>query len=221
MSDTSRASSLELMTAKGQIDLLIPRGGAGLIKAVVENATVPVIETGTGICHVYVDQAADLDQALKIVANAKTSRPSVCNSAEVCLVHEKIAATFLPRLNELFKGQVQMRANQQALPYLPDAIAAGSQDFDTEFLDYIMAIKVVPDTQAAIDHINQHSTGHSEAIVTKDDSKLSSSHKRSIQPLFTLTPRPVSQMAVNLGSVVNWAFPLKKCTREVLWAWLK
>lgn len=169
VSDTSRASSLELMTAKGQIDLLIPRGGAGLIKAVVENATVPVIETGTGICHVYVDQAADLDQALKIVANAKTSRPSVCNSAEVCLVHEKIAATFLPCLNELFKGQVQMRADQQALPYLPDAIAADSQDFDTEFLDYIMAIKVVPDTQAAIDHINQHSTGHSEAIVTKDD----------------------------------------------------
>ncbi|WP_099776068.1 glutamate-5-semialdehyde dehydrogenase [Streptococcus suis] len=166
--DTSRASATELMTAKGKIDLLVPRGGAGLIQAVVENATVPVIETGTGICHVYVDKDADLDKALKIVVNAKTSRPSVCNAAEVLLVHEAIASQFLPRLEEALAGQVELRADSQAQAILNQFISAGDQDFDTEFLDYIMAVKVVSNVEEAISHIAQHSTGHSEAIVTEN-----------------------------------------------------
>ncbi|HEM3931304.1 glutamate-5-semialdehyde dehydrogenase [Streptococcus suis] len=166
--DTSRASATELMTAKGKIDLLVPRGGAGLIQAVVENATVPVIETGTGICHVYVDKDADLDKALQIVVNAKTSRPSVCNAAEVLLVHEEIANQFLPRLEEALAGQVELRADSQAQALLNQARPAGDQDFDTEFLDYIMAVKVVSNVEEAISHIAQHSTGHSEAIVTEN-----------------------------------------------------
>ncbi|ASW52432.2 glutamate-5-semialdehyde dehydrogenase [Streptococcus suis] len=166
--DTSRASATELMTAKGKIDLLVPRGGAGLIQAVVENATVPVIETGTGICHVYVDKDADLDKALQIVVNAKTSRPSVCNSAEVLLVHEEIASQFLPRLEEALSGQVELRADSQAQALLNQARPAGDQDFDTEFQDYIMAVKVVSNVEEAIGHIAQHSTGHSEAIVTEN-----------------------------------------------------
>ncbi|CYU59250.1 glutamate-5-semialdehyde dehydrogenase [Streptococcus suis] len=166
--DTSRASATELMTAKGKIDLLVPRGGAGLIQAVVENATVPVIETGTGICHVYVDKDADLDKALRIVVNAKTSRPSVCNAAEVLLVHEEIASQFLPRLEEALSGQVELRAGSQAQALLNQSTPAGDQDFDTEFLDYIMAVKVVSSVEEAISHIAQHSTGHSEAIVTEN-----------------------------------------------------
>ncbi|WFA75773.1 glutamate-5-semialdehyde dehydrogenase [Streptococcus suis] len=166
--DTSRASATELMTAKGKIDLLVPRGGAGLIQAVVENATVPVIETGTGICHVYVDKDADLDKALQIVVNAKTSRPSVCNAAEVLLVHEAIASQFLPRLEEALSGQVELRADSQAQAILNQAIPAGDQDFDTEFLDYILAVKVVSNVEEAISHIAQHSTGHSEVIVTEN-----------------------------------------------------
>ncbi|CYX73512.1 glutamate-5-semialdehyde dehydrogenase [Streptococcus suis] len=166
--DTSRASATELMTAKGKIDLLVPRGGAGLIQAVVENATVPVIETGTGICHVYVDKDADLDKALRIVVNAKTSRPSVCNAAEVLLVHEEIASQFLPRLEEAFSGQVELRADSQARALLNQARPAGEQDFDTEFLDFILAVKVVSSVEEAISHIAQHSTGHSEAIVTEN-----------------------------------------------------
>lgn len=166
--DTSRASATELMTAKGKIDLLVPRGGAGLIQAVVENATVPVIETGTGICHVYVDKDADLDKALRIVVNAKTSRPSVCNAAEVLLVHEEIASQFLPRLEEALAGQVELRADSQAQALLKQSTPAGDQDFDTEFLDYIMAVKVVSNVEEAISHIAQHSTGHSEAIVTEN-----------------------------------------------------
>lgn len=166
--DTSRASATELMTAKGKIDLLVPRGGAGLIQAVVENATVPVIETGTGICHVYVDKDADLDKALQIVVNAKTSRPSVCNAAEVLLVHEAIASQFLPRLEEALTGQVELRADSQAQAILNQSRPAGDQDFDTEFLDYIMAVKVVSSVEEAISHIAQHSTGHSEAIVTEN-----------------------------------------------------
>ncbi|HEM3589461.1 glutamate-5-semialdehyde dehydrogenase [Streptococcus suis] len=166
--DTSRASATELMTAKGKIDLLVPRGGAGLIQAVVENATVPVIETGTGICHVYVDKDADLDKALQIVVNAKTSRPSVCNAAEVLLVHEEIANQFLPRLEEALSGQVELRADSQAQAILNQSTPAGDQDFDTEFLDYIMAVKVVSNVEEAISHIAQHSTGHSEAIVTEN-----------------------------------------------------
>ncbi|MDG3172233.1 glutamate-5-semialdehyde dehydrogenase [Streptococcus suis] len=166
--DTSRVSATELMTAKGKIDLLVPRGGAGLIQAVVENATVPVIETGTGICHVYVDKDADLDKALRIVVNAKTSRPSVCNAAEVLLVHEEITSQFLPRLEEALSGQVELRADSQAQALLNQARPAGDQDFDTEFLDYIMAVKVVSSVEEAISHIAQHSTGHSEAIVTEN-----------------------------------------------------
>ncbi|MGQ7635835.1 glutamate-5-semialdehyde dehydrogenase [Streptococcus suis] len=166
--DTSRASATELMTAKGKIDLLVPRGGAGLIQAVVENATVPVIETGTGICHVYVDKDADLDKALQIVVNAKTSRPSVCNAAEVLLVHEEIANQFLPRLEEALSGQVELRADSQAQAILNQSTPAGDQDFDTEFLDYILAVKVVSSVEKAISHIAQHSTGHSEAIVTEN-----------------------------------------------------
>ncbi|WP_445512950.1 glutamate-5-semialdehyde dehydrogenase [Streptococcus suis] len=166
--DTSRASATELMTAKGKIDLLVPRGGAGLIQAVVENATVPVIETGTGICHVYVDKDADLDKALQIVVNAKTSRPSVCNAAEVLLVHEGIASQFLPRLEEALAGQVELRADSQAQAILNQSRPAGDQDFDTEFLDYIMAVKVVSNVEEAISHIALHSTGHSEAIVTEN-----------------------------------------------------
>lgn len=166
--DTSRASAQELMTAKGKIDLLVPRGGAGLIQAVVEQATVPVIETGTGICHLYVDQAADLEKALAIVVNAKTSRPSVCNAAEVLLVHQEIAAQFLPLLEEQLAGQVELRADRSALTYLKQAQPAGIADFKTEFLDYILAVKVVADVAAAVAHIADHSTGHSEAIVTED-----------------------------------------------------
>ncbi|MDG4511444.1 glutamate-5-semialdehyde dehydrogenase [Streptococcus suis] len=175
--DTSRASATELMTAKGKIDLLVPRGGAGLIQAVVENATVPVIETGTGICHVYVDKDADLDKALQIVVNAKTSRPSVCNAAEVLLVHEEIASQFLPRLEEALAGQVELCADSQAQALLKQARPAGDRDFDTEFLDYIMAVKVVSNVEEAISHIAQHSTGHSEAIVTENS---------QIADLFTL-----------------------------------
>ncbi|HFI0453560.1 TPA: glutamate-5-semialdehyde dehydrogenase [Streptococcus suis] len=166
--DTSRTSATELMTAKGKIDLLVPRGGAGLIQAVVEHATVPVIETGTGICHIYVDKDADLDKALQIVVNAKTSRPSVCNAAEVLLVHEAIASQFLPRLEEALAGQVELRADSQAQAILNQFTPAGDQDFDTEFLDYILAVKVVSNAEEAISHIAQHSTGHSEAIVTEN-----------------------------------------------------
>lgn len=166
--DTSRASATELMTAKGKLDLLIPRGGAGLIQAVVENATVPVIETGTGICHVYIDKDADIQKALTIVANAKTSRPSVCNAAEVLLVHETIAAEFLPLLDEKIGDRVQFRADDKACTYLPQAQLATDNDFDTEFLDYILAVKIVDDAAHAVSHIAQHSTQHSDAIVTEN-----------------------------------------------------
>ena len=171
--DISRQSARELMTAGGLVDLLIPRGGAGLIRACVDNATVPVIETGTGICHVYVDKDADLDMALNIVENAKCSRPSVCNAAEVCLVHRELAGAFLPRLRErLVDGRkarglppVELRLDGAAAALIPGR-AAGAEDFDTEFLDYILAVKVVDGVEEAAAHIAAHSTGHSEAIVT-------------------------------------------------------
>ncbi|WP_394404771.1 glutamate-5-semialdehyde dehydrogenase [Streptococcus sp. 20-1249] len=166
--DTSRQSATELMTAKGKIDLLVPRGGAGLIQAVVEQATVPVIETGTGICHVYVDKDADFEKALSIVENAKMSRPSVCNSAEVLLVHEAIAAQFLPALEEKLAGKVEWRADEEAGQFLTTYTPAGVEDFDTEFLDYIMGVKVVSSVKEAASHIAAHSTGHSEAIVTEN-----------------------------------------------------
>ncbi len=174
--DTSRASANELMTASGLVDLLIPRGGAGLIRACVDNATVPVIETGTGICHIYVDKCANTDMALDIVQNAKCSRPSVCNAAEVCLVHRDIAAAFLPLLRQRLveerraAGQtpVELRLDEGAAAVIAGT-AAGETDFDTEFLDYILAVKVVDGVEEAMAHIAAHSTGHSECIVTEDE----------------------------------------------------
>ena len=171
--DTSRASASELMTARGLVDLLIPRGGAGLIRACVDNAAVPVLETGTGICHVYVDRWANLDMALDIMENAKCSRPSVCNAAEVCLVHREIAGEFLPKLRQRlehsrFGHPVQLRLDPEAAKII-DGTPAGPADFDTEFLDYILAVKVVGSAEEAIAHIAAHSTGHSETIVTASE----------------------------------------------------
>ena len=172
--DTSHASANALMTAVGYVDLLIPRGGAGLIRACVENAKVPCIQTGTGICHIFVDDTADQDKALDIIENAKASRPSVCNAEEVCLVHSAIAAEFLPKLAQRLgpdrtaKGlhPVELRLDERAAAIIP-GIPAGPQDFDTEFLDYILAVKVVDSVDEAIAHIAAHSTGHSEAILTR------------------------------------------------------
>ena len=165
--DTSRASATALMTANGYIDLLIPRGGAGLISTCVRTATVNVIATGTGICHVYVEKTADQDMALNIIENAKTSRPSVCNAEEVLLVDKAIAPEFLPRLQERIGNRVELRLDPIAASIIP-GVPAGEKDFDTEFLDYILAIKCVEDVHEAVAHISAHSTGHSEAIVTKD-----------------------------------------------------
>jgi len=175
LDDTSRDGANRLMTAVGYVDLLIPRGGAGLIRACTENAKVPCIQTGTGICHIYVDKAADMDMALNIVNNAKTSRPSVCNAAEVCLVHRDIAPEFLPKLKKVLvddrkeKGEtpVQLRLDTVAQQYIKGTPASDT-DFDTEFLDYILAVKVVDGVEDAAQHISQHSTGHSEAIITTD-----------------------------------------------------
>ncbi len=164
--DTTRASAKELMEAVGFVDLLIPRGGPGLIRACLEGAKVPVIQTGTGICHIYVDETADFEKALNIIENAKTSRPSVCNAAEVCLVHRKIAKEFLPRLKERL-SQVEFRCDEEAQAIM-NGTPAGAQDFDTEFLDYVMAIGIVENVQQALAHIAAHSTGHSEAIITED-----------------------------------------------------
>lgn len=175
ITDTDHESANELMSAVGSVDLLIPRGGAGLIKACVENAKVPVIETGTGICHVYVDRFANMEKALDIIENAKTSRPSVCNAAEVCLVDRDIARYFLPKMYDRLvlkraldgKPPVEFRLDQESFQYIL-GIPALMDDYDTEFLDYILAIKVVDGIDEAIEHIRQHSTGHSDAIVTED-----------------------------------------------------
>ena len=175
--DTTRESATALMEAVGFVDLLIPRGGAGLIRTCVERAKVPVIQTGTGICHVYVDASAELDMALNILENAKTSRPSVCNACEVCLVHKDIAAEFLPRLDECLatarekagKEPVSFRCDESALSLMPHGTAAGGEDFDTEFLDFILAVRVVDGVDEAVAHIAAHSTGHSEAIVGRDE----------------------------------------------------
>ena len=164
--DTTRTSAMALMTANGYIDLLIPRGGAGLINACVQNATVPCIATGTGICHVYVEKSADQEMALNIIENAKTSRPSVCNAAEVLLVDRAIAAEFLPRLRQRLPN-VELRLDKTAAAIIPGT-PASTTDFDTEFLDYILAVRCVENTAEAIEHIRTHSTGHSEAIVTTD-----------------------------------------------------
>ena len=174
--DTSREGAGALMRARGFVDLLIPRGGAGLIRSCVENATVPCIQTGTGICHIYVDKSADFQMALDIIDNAKTSRPSVCNAAEVCLVHKNIAPTFLPLLKERLtderrkRGQtpVELRLDERAAKYI-SGTRAGTEDFDTEFLDYILAVGVTDDVYSAAEHISAHSTGHSEAIVAFDE----------------------------------------------------
>ena len=173
--DITHQSATDIMTAKGLVDLLIPRGGAGLIRACVEGASVPCIETGTGICHVYVDRAADLDKALAIVENAKTSRPSVCNAEEVLLVHSAVAAEFLPWLKKRLvddraaagKTPVELRLDERAAAIIPGT-PAGERDFDTEFLNYVLAVAVVDSVEQAVAHILAHSTGHSEAIVTED-----------------------------------------------------
>ena len=175
LEDTSHESANILMTANGLVDLLIPRGGAGLIRACVERATVPCIQTGTGICHVYVDEYADLDKAVKIIVNAKASRPSVCNAEEVCLVHSAVAAQFLPMLHRALvedrraAGEipVELRLDPRAEKIIPGT-PAGPADFDTEFLDYILAVRVVNSVEEAIAHILAHSTHHSEAIVTEN-----------------------------------------------------
>ena len=171
--DTTRESATELMRAKGYVDLLIPRGGAGLIRACVENAIVPCLETGTGICHIYVDKAANIDMALDIIENAKTSRPSVCNAAEVCLVHRDIAKDFLPLLKKrLVDGRgecpVELILDTEAAGII-DGTAAGEESFDTEFLDYRLAVGIVGDVGEAVEHIARHSTGHSEAIITENE----------------------------------------------------
>ena len=168
--DTSRHSVTELMEAVGLVDLLIPRGGAGLIKACTDGAKVPCIQTGTGICHIYVDKDADQEMALNIIENAKTSRPSVCNAAEVCLVHEAIAKEFLPKLQKRLVADrktnpVELRLSAAAAAVIPGT-SAGENDFDTEFLDYVLAVDVVDSVESAISHISTHSTGHSECIVT-------------------------------------------------------
>lgn len=166
-SNTDRSEATALMTASGKVDLLIPRGGAGLIRACVENATVPCIETGTGICHIYVDETADIETAVNIVENAKMSRPSVCNAAEVCLVHKNVAHKFLPILKERLAG-CELRLDETAATII-DGTPAGETDFDTEFLNYILAVKVVENVQEAVSHIARHSTHHSESIVTQND----------------------------------------------------
>ncbi len=170
--DTTRQSAQELMAAVGLVDLLIPRGGAGLIKACTENAKVPCIQTGTGICHIFVDQSANQEMALSILENAKTSRPSVCNAAEVCLVHQDIAEEFLPKLRQKLvvtrvENPVELRLDPAASKIIP-GIPAGEHDFDTEFLDYVLAVGIVEDVQQAVKHISCHSTGHSEAIITQN-----------------------------------------------------
>jgi glutamate-5-semialdehyde dehydrogenase len=172
--DTSRASATEIMTATGLVDMLIPRGGAGLINACVQNAKVPCIQTGTGICHVYVDESANLDMALNIIENAKTSRPSVCNAEEVLVVNSAIAEKFLPMVKERIvtaraeagKTPVELRLCEKAAKFI-DGTPAGEEDFDTEFLDYILAVKVVENVGEAIAHISAHSTHHSDAIITE------------------------------------------------------
>ena len=174
--DTTHASSNALMTASGLVDLLIPRGGRRLIEACVNNATVPCIQTGTGICHIYVDRNADQEMALKIIENAKTSRPSVCNAMEVCLVHRDIAAEFLPKLRLVLtdarvnagKQPVELRLDPVAASIIPGT-AMGENDFDTEFLDYVLAVGVVDDVNAAIVHIANHSTHHSDGIISGDE----------------------------------------------------
>lgn len=180
VTDTTRESATALMKANGYVDMLIPRGGAGLINACINNATVPCIQTGTGICHIYIEETADLDMAVNIINNAKTSRPSVCNAAEVLLVDDSIKEKILPLIyNKLVlerkeNGQipVELRLDETAAKVI-DGTPAGDNDFDTEFLDYILAVKCVSGVTQAIEHISAHSTGHSEAIISSDDGAIS------------------------------------------------
>ena len=198
--DTSRDSAVELMKAKGYVDLLIPRGGAGLIRACVENATVPCIETGTGICHIYVDGKADRGKALKIIENAKCSRPSVCNAMEVCLVDKTIAADFLPLLQKKLAGKVQFFADEKAYKIIggeSGVFPAGKDHFDTEFLDYKMAIAVVDGVDGATAHISKHSTGHSDCIVTEN--------------------AEAARKFVAAVDGAKWAYPRRSCTRAGPW----
>ena len=168
ITDTSHATAQALMRLNGYVDVLIPRGGAGLIQTVVKNATVPVIETGAGNCHIYVDQGADLQMAENIVVNAKVQRPSVCNAAEKLLIHQDVAADYLPVLAALRAHGVELRGDARARAIVPDMIPATAADWDTEYNDLIMAVKVVDSLDAAIAHINTHNTKHSEAIITND-----------------------------------------------------
>ena len=169
ISDTSRETAGEFMKMNEYVDVLIPRGGKGLIKAVVNNSTIPVIETGTGNCHIYVDESADLQMAADIVMNAKTQRVGVCNACESLLVHEKVKDAFLPVLAERLRTKnVEMRADEEAKALIPDAVTATEEDWGTEYLDYILSIKVVGSADEAIRHINRYNTGHSEAIITRD-----------------------------------------------------
>ena len=165
--DTSRETVQKMMKLNGIIDVLIPRGGAGLIKSVVENATVPVIETGVGNCHTYIDDSADIDMAVNIAKNAKCSRPSVCNAMETLLVSEKIAEKFLPVFAKA-APQVEIRGCEKTLKILPNAVKASESDYENEFLDLILAVKIVKDIDEAIEHIEKYSTGHSEAIITEN-----------------------------------------------------
>ncbi len=168
ITSTDRAGSTALMNMRGLVDVLIPRGGKGLIRAVVENAKVPVIETGAGNCHLYVDESADLAKAVTVAVNAKCSRPSVCNAIETLLVHRAVAAEFLPMVAEAMKPwSVELRGDEATRNLLPEAVAATEEDYETEYNDYILAVRVVDSVEAAIDHINTYSTGHSEAIMTR------------------------------------------------------
>ena len=167
--DTSRESSNQMMRANGYIDVLIPRGGAGLIRSVVENSTVPVIETGTGNCHIFVDETADFNMALDIIYNAKTQRIGVCNACESLVVHRKIADQFLPLLKKrLSEKNVEVRADEAAMAVVPEFTPAAEEDWGTEYLDYIVSLKVVDSVEEAIEHINKYNTGHSESIITSD-----------------------------------------------------
>lgn len=169
LSDTSRETATEFMRMNEYLDVLIPRGGAGLIRSVVQNSTVPVIETGTGNCHIYVDESADFDMALDILFNAKTQRIGVCNSCESTLIHSSIAKEFLPLMkNRLDEKQVEIRADEVSREIVPEFVPATEEDWGTEYLDYILSCKIVDSVDEAIAHINRYNTGHSEAIVTSD-----------------------------------------------------
>ncbi len=168
ISDTDREVTQQFMKMNRYVDVLIPRGGAGLIRSVVENSTIPVIETGTGNCHIFVDESADFHMALDIIENAKTQRIGVCNACESLVIHEKIVDQFMPLLEErLQKHNVEIRADQSSIPYLKQGVAATEQDFSTEYLDYIISVKTVASVDEAINHINAHNTKHSEAIITE------------------------------------------------------